>query len=196
VLVPIVPGVAEGRGGHASSPVQVVGRVDLVDVGCILGMGGGGVGGDGGVEELGVAVVLGDDGERRVLGGGWVDEVGGETEGLTCVCATGVDDEVGAVAEWTGVSKRVSECSSECSECVSEMGPARLGARSGAAAGQGEKKREKEGSCDGSENELASCDCDCDYDYDCNCGVQDHKEGATHCCWRLSLREHLISQPG
>jgi hypothetical protein len=47
---------------------------------------------------LGLGVVVGDDREGWIWSrGGSVDEVGGEVECLTGVCATGVDDEMGAV---------------------------------------------------------------------------------------------------
>lgn len=97
MLIPIVPSVPKRRRGHAARPVRVA-RVELMDLGSILGVARGRVGRDGGVVHLGLDVVLGNDREGWVCGrGGRVHEVGGEVEGLTGVCATGVDDEMGAV---------------------------------------------------------------------------------------------------
>lgn len=105
MLIPIVPSVPKGRRGHASCSVRVAG-VDLMDLSGILGMARGRVGGDGSVVYLGLGVVVGDDGEGWIWSrGGRVDKVGGEVECLTGVCATGVDDEVGAVTG-RGVSER------------------------------------------------------------------------------------------
>ena len=78
-----------------------------MNLGSILGMARERIGRDGSVVHLGLAVVLGEDREGWVCGrGGRVDEVGGEVEGLTGVCATGVNDEMGAVTKKKKTSER------------------------------------------------------------------------------------------
>lgn len=105
MLIPIVPSVPKRRRGHAACSVLVAG-VDLMDLSGILGVARGRVGGDGCVVHLGLGVVVGDD--REGCGRGRGDEVGGEIECLTGVCATGIDDEMGAVTR-----RRVSERNEE-----------------------------------------------------------------------------------
>lgn len=149
MLIPIVPSVPKGRRGHASCSVRVAG-VDLMDLSGILGVARGRVGGDGRVVYLGLGVVVGDDGEGWIWSrGGSVDKVGGEVECLTGVCATGVDDEVGAVTG-RGVSERNDEFGEvRASGGKGSKGPGAarcpLGCRGracGARRANGEKKNE------------------------------------------------------
>lgn len=145
---------------------------------------------------LGLTIVMGDDREGGVCGRrGRVDEVSGEVEGLTGICATRVDDEMSAVTRKVLVSSEYEGWK------VKRADPARLGARWGAAAEQQSSRACRTRGGKRGKKRLGAGKEPCRDLVPSECGLSSVKEkkyerDKTDCCWRLSLREHLISQPG